>query len=101
MAMISYSRLGAKVFKLTSQLDSPRAREDFPEDVEDLDREIIQWYEKIPDEVKIRDLGKDKRMSSTPSYNLQRLRIWTYLRVNQVRCHQNHASLGLFHDLPY
>lgn len=53
-------------------------------EVEALDKEIIQWYESTPEEVQVQDWAKEKRMVSTPSYNLQRLRIWTYLRFNQV-----------------
>lgn len=81
--MISYSRLGARVSRLVSRFNaSPR---DPPYlEVEGLDKEIIQWYESTPEEVKVQDWAKEKRMLATPSYNLQRLRIWTYLRFNQV-----------------
>ncbi|KAF7534722.1 hypothetical protein G7Z17_g13319 [Cylindrodendrum hubeiense] len=54
----------------------------FP-DIENLDQEILGWYEIVPEEVKVRNWDKDKNMTSTPSHNLQRLRIWTYLRLNQ------------------
>ena len=65
-------------FSATSPRDIPYA------EVEALDKEIMQWYDSTPEEVKVRDWAKE-RMVSTPSYNLQRLRIWTYLRFNQVR----------------
>jgi len=85
MTLIAYSRLGARVFKLTSHYGQPAAQEISTYEVNNLDREIVQWYEKAPEEVKIKDWSQEKRMVTTPSYNLRRLRIWTYLRFNQVR----------------
>lgn len=84
VAMITYSRIGAKVWRQVSHFDAVLARELRQEEIDNLDGEILQWYETVPDEVKVRDWDKEKQMSSTPSYNLQRLRIWTYLRLNQV-----------------
>ncbi|KAG5934172.1 hypothetical protein E4U53_000753 [Claviceps sorghi] len=85
IAMITYSRIGAKVWRQVSRFGPVLARELRQEEIDQLDGEILQWYEKVPDEVKVRDWNKEKQMSSTPSYNLQRLRIWTYLRLNQIR----------------
>ncbi|KAG5986409.1 hypothetical protein E4U43_005519 [Claviceps pusilla] len=85
VAMITYSRIGAKVWRQVSHFDPVLAREPRQEEIDNLDGEILQWYETVPDEVKVRDWNKEKQMSSTPSYNLQRLRIWTYLRLNQIR----------------
>lgn len=82
--MISYSRLGAKVWRQVTDFGPVLARELRHEDMEQLDQEILQWYENVPEEVKLRNWDKEKQMTSTPSYNLQRLRIWTYLRFNQV-----------------
>jgi hypothetical protein len=83
--MITYSRLGAKVWRQVSYFGPVLAREMQPHDIESLDQEILQWYETVPEEVKLRNWDKEKKMTSTPSYNLQRLRIWTYLRLNQIR----------------
>lgn len=92
--MITYSRIGAKVWRQVSHFDPVWAREPRQEEIDNLDEEILHWYETVPDEVKVRDWDKEKQMSSTPSYNLQRLRIWTYLRLNQVSfgpcCHHTH-----------
>ncbi|OHE93055.1 fungal specific transcription factor domain-containing protein [Colletotrichum orchidophilum] len=85
VAMISYSRLGAKVWRQVTDFGPVLARELRHEDMERLDQEILQWYENVPEEVKLRNWDKEKQMTSTPSYNLQRLRIWTYLRFNQIR----------------
>lgn len=82
--MIAFSRLGARVSRLASRFGGSTPRDMRYVEVEGLDKEIIQWYENTPEEVKVRDWAKEKRMVSTPSYNLQRLRIWTYLRFNQV-----------------
>ena len=83
-AMISYSRLGVRVARLVSRFGTTSPRDIPYAEVEGLDKEIVQWYEGTPEEVKVRDWAKESRMASTPSYNLQRLRIWTYLRFNQV-----------------
>jgi hypothetical protein len=83
-AMISYSRLGAKVWRQVSHSGPVLAQELRQEEMERLDEEILNWYETVPEEVKVRNWDKEKLVVSTPSYNLQRLRIWTYLRLNQV-----------------
>ncbi|KAF6826206.1 fungal specific transcription factor domain-containing protein [Colletotrichum musicola] len=85
VAMITYSRLGAKVWRQVAHFGPVLARELRHEDMERLDQEILQWYENVPEEVKLRNWDKEKQMTTTPSYNLQRLRIWTYLRFNQIR----------------
>ena len=89
--MISYSRLGARVSKMVSRFSATSPRDIPYAEVEALDKEIMQWYDSTPEEVKMRDWAKE-RMVSTPSYNLQRLRIWTYLRFNQVRASPFHCS---------
>nr|XP_036586180.1 fungal specific transcription factor domain-containing protein [Colletotrichum truncatum]KAF6796587.1 fungal specific transcription factor domain-containing protein [Colletotrichum truncatum] len=85
VAMVTYSRLGAKVWRQVAHFGPVLAHELRHEDMERLDQEILQWYENVPEEVKLRNWDKQKQMTLTPSYNLQRLRIWTYLRFNQIR----------------
>ncbi|KAG6231037.1 hypothetical protein E4U34_006576 [Claviceps purpurea] len=86
VAMITYSRIGAKVWRQVSHFGPVLARELRQEEIDNLDGEIFQWYENVPDEVKIRDWEKEKQiLSSTPPNKLQRLRLWTYLRLNQIR----------------
>ncbi|KAF9875938.1 fungal specific transcription factor domain-containing protein [Colletotrichum karsti] len=84
-AMVTYSRLGAKVWRQVAHFGPVLARELRHEDMERLDQEILQWYETVPEEVKLRNWDKEKKVTSTPSYNLLRLRVWTYLRFNQIR----------------
>lgn len=84
--MISYSRLCSKVWRQVTHFEPVLARELRQEEIDRLDSEILQWYETVPEEVKVRNWTSERRhMASTPSYNLQRLRIWTYLRLNQLR----------------
>jgi hypothetical protein len=82
--MITYSRLAAKVWRQVNNFGPVLARELRQEEIERLDREILQWYETVPDDIKMRSWDQELRITSTPSYNIQRLRIWTYLRLNQV-----------------
>lgn len=93
--MITYSRIGAKVWRQVSHFGPVLAHEVRQEDIENLDGEILQWYEGVPEEIKVRSWGRELAITSTPSYNLQRLRIWTYLRLNQVRMHHRDGRLGL------
>ncbi|QPG94319.1 hypothetical protein C2857_005689 [Epichloe festucae Fl1] len=85
VAMITYSRIGAKVWRQVTHFGPVLAHEPRQEEIDNLDREILEWYEKVPDEVRVRNWDREKQITSTPSYNLQRLRIWTYLRLNQIR----------------
>lgn len=82
--MITYSRIGAKVWRQVAHFGPVLARDLRSGELENVDQELLQWYEQIPEEVKVRNWDKEKHITSTPSYNLQRLRIWTYLRLNQV-----------------
>lgn len=93
MAMITYSKLCAKVWRQVMHFGPILARELRQEEIENLDKDILKWYETVPEEVKVRSWDKDRHMTLTPSYNLQRLRIWTYLRLNQV-CHRYAGSGG-------
>ncbi len=84
--MISYSKLGAKVWTLVEQRRTSFLDNEKPwvQEIERLDAEIIAWYARVPPEVQIRDWHEEGHINSTSSYNLQRLRVWTYLRKNQV-----------------
>lgn len=83
--MIAYSKLCAKVWRQVTHFGPVLAQELHHEEIEHLDQEILQWYESVPEDIKVRNWNKERHITSTPSYNLQRLRIWTYLRLNQVR----------------
>jgi len=90
--MITYSRLGARIWKLVDYFEPAVIRDLKREDFERLDEEILHWYETVPEEVKINNFGKELPLPSTPSYNLQRLQIWTRLRLNQVSAHGIHRA---------
>jgi len=84
VAMITYSRLGAKIWRLVDYFEPAVVRELKRRDFDDLDNEILDWYETVPEEIKVASLGRDVPMPSGPSYNTKRLQIWTRLRLNQV-----------------
>ncbi|OAA58649.1 fungal specific transcription factor [Niveomyces insectorum RCEF 264] len=85
VAMITYSRLAAKVWKVVDSFEPTIIRDLKGEEAESLDQEILRWYDTVPESVKINNLDRDLPLPSTPSYNLQRLQIWTRLRLNQIR----------------
>jgi hypothetical protein len=83
--MIGYSRLAAKIWKLVDYFEPAVIRELKPHDFEDLDAEIMEWYASVPKEIQTGPLDNYKMGApSSPTYNLQRLQIWTGLRLNQV-----------------
>ncbi|KAK1782420.1 hypothetical protein QBC45DRAFT_368205 [Copromyces sp. CBS 386.78] len=87
VAMITYSRLAAKIWKLVDYFEPAVIRELKPSDFEELDGKIIDWYNSVPEEVKINSLDPLK-MPIGPRghvYDTQRLQIWTRLRLNQIR----------------
>ncbi|KAK5653784.1 hypothetical protein OQA88_7942 [Cercophora sp. LCS_1] len=86
VAMITYSRLAAKIWKLVDYFEPAVVRDLKRGDFEELDREILAWYDSVPDEVKSGPIDNTSvPVPSGPTYNLQRLRIWTRLRLNQIR----------------
>ncbi|KAK4126957.1 hypothetical protein N657DRAFT_640837 [Parathielavia appendiculata] len=86
VAMIGYSKLGAKIWKLVDHFEPAVTRELKPHDFEELDREImVWWYESVPETIRTVPLDGDKIPIPTGPYDLQRLRVWMRLRLNQVR----------------
>ena len=85
-SMVSFSRLCSKVWKQVTHFEPLLARELQQEELERLDSEILQWFESLPEEAKIRDWS-DQRQQIPPGspLSLQQLRAWTYLRLHQVR----------------
>lgn len=83
--MITYSRLGAKIWRLVDYFEPAVVRELQRKDFEELDNEILDWYDTVPEEIKVESLKKSVPMPSGPAYNTKRLQIWTRLRLNQVR----------------
>jgi len=87
VAMISYSRLAANIWKLVDFFEPAITREVKAADYEALDRKCLEWYETVPEEIKVRGSMEQQELPqpSTGTYNLGRLQIWTRLRLNQVR----------------
>lgn len=82
--MITFSKLGAKVWKLVDCLDPLYIAEMQAHDFEELDREILAWYDAVPEEIKIDGLKHQIPIPGTSTYDIDRLQIWTRLRLNQV-----------------
>ncbi|KAL2147530.1 hypothetical protein VTI28DRAFT_8785 [Corynascus sepedonium] len=85
VAMIGHARLGAKIWRLVDYFEPAVVRELKPHDFEELDREIMKWYESVPEEIKAGPLDGDKMSIPSGPFDLQRLRLWIRLRLNQVR----------------
>ncbi|KAB5566312.1 hypothetical protein GE09DRAFT_1106285 [Coniochaeta sp. 2T2.1] len=85
VAMITYSRLGAKIWRLVDYFEPAVVRELQRKDFDQLDNEILDWYKTVPEEIKVASLSRIVPMPSGPAYNTERLQIWTRLRLNQIR----------------
>ncbi|KAK1754011.1 hypothetical protein QBC47DRAFT_302419 [Echria macrotheca] len=87
VAMITYSKLGAEIWKLVDYFEPAVVRELKYHDFEVLDRQIGDWYNSIPDEIKAGSMEETLLPLSSVAkpYDTQRLRIWTRLRLNQIR----------------
>ncbi|AEO64408.1 uncharacterized protein THITE_2110543 [Thermothielavioides terrestris NRRL 8126] len=85
VAMISYTRLSAKVWRMVDHFEPTVIRELKSRDFEELDREIMEWYESVQEDLKTGPLDLDRVSLPTGPHDLRRLRIWTRLRLNQVR----------------
>ncbi|OTB09367.1 hypothetical protein M426DRAFT_315925 [Hypoxylon sp. CI-4A] len=92
VAMINYSKLSARVWRLVRSFEPNAVLEVRPDDIEDLDRLIKQWYTEVPTETQL-ELADwealprylNPPINSQKEYDVQRLQIWTYLRFNQIR----------------
>ncbi|KAH6617144.1 hypothetical protein F5144DRAFT_384673 [Chaetomium tenue] len=85
IAMIGYSRLGAKIWRLVDYFEPAVIRELKPHDFDELDREIMEWYHSVPEEMQTLPLDNGEPSVPSGSFDLQRLRVWTWLRLNQLR----------------
>src|SRR4051794_23754100 len=85
--MINHARLAARVWKLVDYFEPAVIWELKPSDFEDLDREVLDWYDTVPPDLKIDSIEASSApipSGGTKSYDLQRLRIWVRLRYLQV-----------------
>ncbi|KAK4186395.1 putative fungal-specific transcription factor [Podospora australis] len=85
VAMIGYSKLGAKIWGLVDCFEPAVIRELKAHNFENLEREIWEWYQTVPQEIKTDPADDRIDMPASPADTLQRVRIWTRLRLNQIR----------------
>lgn len=83
-SLIAFAKLSSEVWRLVDYFDSVLIRDLKREDFERLDREILEWYETVPESIRINSLGSHIPVPGTSTYNIERLQIWTRLRLNQV-----------------
>ncbi|KAL2063126.1 hypothetical protein VTL71DRAFT_6198 [Oculimacula yallundae] len=79
--MISYSRIGSKVWRSVCSFSPNPAPTMVPEDVGYLDYQVLQWQKNIPSELQLPSASAPQ----TSSRAIHRLQILLYLRSNQMR----------------
>ncbi|KAL2256913.1 hypothetical protein VTK26DRAFT_927 [Humicola hyalothermophila] len=85
-AMVGYSRLGAKTWKLVDYFEPTLLRELRLAEFRKLEAEIWEWWNAVPEEVRAPpETDKMESPMPGPLYQIQRQRIWTLLRLNQLR----------------
>ena len=86
IAMIGYSKLSAKIWSLVDCFEPAVIRDLKPHNFEQLEQDIWDWYESVPEQIRTDPNDGDRiPMPASPTDKLQRVRIWTRLRLNQVR----------------
>ncbi|KAI2629966.1 hypothetical protein GGR54DRAFT_628365 [Hypoxylon sp. NC1633] len=92
VAMINYSKLSARVWRLVRNFEPDTLLEAGPDGIEELDRQLKQWYTEVPRETQLEladwealPVYLNPPVHSQKEYDIQRLQIWTYLRFNQIR----------------
>ncbi|RDA90896.1 hypothetical protein CP533_4450 [Ophiocordyceps camponoti-saundersi (nom. inval.)] len=83
VAMITYSRLGGKVWRQASYFGHALAHEVRGDEIADLDEEILHWYNNVPAEIKMHQHWSEEPTETT--FGLRRPAIWTYLRFMQLK----------------
>ncbi|KAI0545150.1 fungal-specific transcription factor domain-containing protein [Xylaria curta] len=90
--MITYSKLSGRVWRFVRYFDAEVKMDGPVDDIEDLDQLIKNWYNELPKEVQLplsdwEDLPQylSPPVNSHKEYDMQRLKIWTWLRYNQIR----------------
>lgn len=83
--LIAFAKISSKIWRLVDYFDSVLIRDLKREDFESLDRDILEWYETVPESIRIDGLSGDHiPVPGSSTYNIERLQIWTRLRLNQV-----------------
>ncbi|KAI1826711.1 fungal-specific transcription factor domain-containing protein [Xylaria intraflava] len=90
--MTKYTKLSGRVWRSVRQFGSNVTMDTPVDDIEDLDRLIKKWYNDLPKDVQLglSDWEELPPYLSPPvnfqkEYDMQRLKIWTWLRYNQIR----------------
>ncbi|KAK0641296.1 hypothetical protein B0T16DRAFT_336310 [Cercophora newfieldiana] len=88
IAMVTHARLAAKIWKVVDYFEPAVIRELKLNDFQDLDREVLEWYQTVPSDLHLDSI--EHGATPTPSagkkaYDLGRLRIWMRLRFLQIR----------------
>src|SRR5271156_2629998 len=79
--MISYSRIGSKVWRSICSFSPAPTRSLNIEEIGYLDYQIIQWQKSVPHELQLPTASSPQ----TASRAIHRLQILLYLRANQMR----------------
>ncbi|ORY58419.1 uncharacterized protein BCR38DRAFT_489345 [Pseudomassariella vexata] len=111
VAMISFSQLCAKVWRLIRRFEPNAAMDLQANDIEDVDQQIKQWYTAMPADNQLELADWDSMPEylvpsphSQKEYDIHRLQIWTYLRINQIRIWLHtpilHTHSSIMENLP-
>lgn len=82
-AMITYSRIGSKVWRSVASLQGASAASLNIEEINYLDYQIVQWQKSLPPSLQLPTMASPQ----TASRSIHRLQILLYLRANQMRIH--------------
>ncbi|KAI0477530.1 hypothetical protein GGR56DRAFT_413227 [Xylariaceae sp. FL0804] len=90
--MIHYSKLIARVWQLVRHFNPDAVTELQADDIDEMDRQIKKWYSQLPGELQLEMTDWEAlprfvtpNAPTQREYNHQRLQLWTYLRLNQLR----------------
>ncbi|EXK24129.1 hypothetical protein FOXG_22977 [Fusarium oxysporum f. sp. lycopersici 4287] len=92
VAMITWTRIGIRVWRRWDCLGTPPIPEHPSETVDVLGKEILQWYETLPEQIKVSNLPGGRLSLTARSQDLDRpktlicfkllqMRIWLYMPV--------------------
>lgn len=99
--MISYSRIGSKVWRSIAGFDATGVADIKKEEIGFLDYQIIQWQKSIPQSLQLPTTNSPQ----TSSRAIRRLQILLYLRANQMRIliyrPVLHSANSIMENLPY
>ncbi|KAI0147360.1 fungal-specific transcription factor domain-containing protein [Xylariaceae sp. FL1272] len=90
--MVTYARLSSQVWRVVRAYDFNTPLESPGDDIDMLDQRIKKWYSDLPVIAQLEMAGWEDLpqflnppSTSRKDYDLQRLQIWSWLRLNQIR----------------